>query len=114
VTVPDGSTIILGGMLRLNQSKGGNKVPILGDLPIIGIPFRSISNTDSQSKLYIFVKAEVIRPSDGLVGGGRHLNRLSDQNREAFKQHEAEFQDYENLPGIKPRPVDPEKILDSR
>ena len=35
VTVPDGSTIILGGMLRLNQTKAGTKVPILGDIPLL-------------------------------------------------------------------------------
>ncbi len=114
VTVPDGSTIILGGMLRLNQSKGGNKVPILGDIPLLGLLFRSISNSDSESKLYIFVKAEVIRPSDCLTRNGRHLDRLSEQNREAFERHEAEFQEYDSWPGIKPRPVDPERVLEAR
>jgi len=45
VTVPDGSTIILGGLLKLNQSKGGTKVPLLGDIPLIGGLFRSTSNS---------------------------------------------------------------------
>ncbi|MCP4450167.1 MAG: type II and III secretion system protein [Planctomycetes bacterium] len=54
VTVPDASTIILGGMLRLNQTKAGKKVPILGDLPLIGMLFRGASNEDIQDKLYIF------------------------------------------------------------
>jgi type II secretory pathway component GspD/PulD (secretin) len=114
VTVPDGSTIILGGMLRLNQSKGGNKVPILGDLPIIGLPFRSLSNSDIQSKLYIFVKAEVIRPSDAQSGTGRNLNRLSDQDRQAFEQHESEFQNYEDWPGVESQPIEPAEVLEAR
>jgi type II secretory pathway component GspD/PulD (secretin) len=100
--------------LRLNQSKGGNKVPILGDLPIIGLPFRSLSNSDIQSKLYIFVKAEVIRPSDAQSGTGRNLNRLSDQDRQAFEQHESEFQNYEDWPGVESQPIEPAEVLEAR
>ncbi len=114
VTVPDGSTIILGGMLRLNQSKGGKKVPILGDLPLIGLPFRNIANSDIQSKLYVFVKAEVIRPSQGSETGQNDLERLSQQNRAAFEASEAKFQDYQNWPGIKPEPVEPRNVLEAR
>ncbi len=63
VTVPDGSTIILGGLLKLNQHKSGRKVPLLGDIPFVGGLFRGIDNRDNQSSLYIFVKAEIIRPA---------------------------------------------------
>ena len=66
--MPDGATIILGGMIKLNQSKGGSKVPILGDLPLIGVLFRSIDNSDVESKLYIFVKAYALRPVEGVRG----------------------------------------------
>jgi len=87
VTVPDGSTIILGGMLKLNQSKGGTKVPILGDIPLIGGLFRSTSNNDTQKNLYVFVKAEIIRPDvEGFADS--ELQRISDRNREAFEKHE--------------------------
>ncbi len=114
VTVPDGSTIILGGMLRLNQSKGGSKVPILGDLPIIGLPFRSIANSDIQSKLYVFVKAEVIRPVDAEAAAGQDLERISEQNRAAFESYERQFQRYQNWPGIKPNPIEPQSALDAQ
>ncbi len=114
VTVPDGSTIILGGMLRLNQSKGGTKVPILGDLPIVGLPFRSTTNSDIQSKLYVFVKAEVIRPQEAAAAAGRDLERISEQNCAAFEEYENQFQSYQNWPGIKPKPMTPVKVLDAR
>jgi type II secretory pathway component GspD/PulD (secretin) len=113
VTVPDESTIILGGMLRLNQTKGGGKVPILGDLPLIGGLFRSVKNTDKQSHLYVFVKAEVIRPSEVLEGTS-DLDRISEQHRRSFEEHEAEFQMYESWPGVKARPMGPKKVLDAR
>ena len=112
VTVPDGSTIILGGLLKLNQSKGGKKVPLLGDIPLVGGLFRGVSNSDIQKKLYVFVKAEVIRPEDTTYAMGE-LVRISDRNRAAFEKHEREFQEYQDWPGIKPKPIDPLKVLEA-
>jgi general secretion pathway protein D len=114
VFVPDASTIILGGLLKLNQNKGGAKVPLLGDIPLIGGLFRNISNRDLQSKLYIFVKTEIIRPTGFLAEGAQDLNALSEKNRQAFEKHELQFQNYESWPGIKPKPVAPPKVLDAR
>jgi general secretion pathway protein D len=113
VTVPDRSTIILGGMLRLNQTKSGSKVPILGDLPLVGGLFRSISNSDIQSKLYIFVRAEIIRPAEERRQGTSDIDVISQKNREAFEKHEQEFQNYQDWPGLQPKPVDPKKVLES-
>ncbi|MHC4726383.1 MAG: secretin N-terminal domain-containing protein, partial [Planctomycetota bacterium] len=111
VTVPDGSTIILGGLLKLNQSKGGTKVPILGDIPLIGGLFRSTSNSDLQRHMYVFVKAEIIRPDEQEFVRG-DLQRISDRNRESFEEREIEFQDYRNWPGVKPRKMTPLKVLE--
>jgi len=114
VFVPDGSTIILGGLLKLNQNKGGVKVPILGDVPVVGGLFRSINNKDMQSKLYIFVKAEIIRPAGVASQDMADLEAISERNRIAFEQHEQEFQTYENWPGIKPKAVKPRKVLEAQ
>jgi type II secretory pathway component GspD/PulD (secretin) len=113
VTVPDGSTIILGGMVKLNQNKGGSKVPILGDIPFLGGLFRTISNSDRESKLYVFVKAEIIRPADKFAQGMEDLDKISKVNRTAFEKHEQEFQDYQSWPGVKSKPVNPPKVLDA-
>ena len=113
VTVPDGSTIILGGLLKLNQSKGGTKIPILGDIPLIGTLFRSTSNNDEQRNLYVFVKAEIIRPPE--EGEPQvDLERISKVNREAFERYENEFQGYQSFPGVKPTPMEPAKVLDAQ
>ncbi|MHC4743985.1 MAG: secretin N-terminal domain-containing protein [Planctomycetota bacterium] len=112
VTVPDGSTIILGGMTKLDQSKGGSKVPLLGDLPLVGVLFRSAGNKERQEKLYIFVKAEIIRPAETLGEGLPDLERLSQRNRLAFERSEQEFQNYKNFPGIKAKPKRPERVLE--
>ena len=113
VTVPDGSTIILGGMVKLNQNKGGDKVPFLGDLPFVGSLFRSVKNSDIQKKLYIFVKAEIIRPTDVLAGESE-LERISDRNRAAFERHEARFQNYQTWPGVEASGMIPARVLDAQ
>ena len=111
VTVPNDSTIILGGINQLDQKKGGNKVPLLGDLPLIGGLFRSIGNVDNQAKLYIFVKANIMRSDDN---GTRlpELESLSDRKRKAFEKEEKDWQQYEDWPGVKSQPVDPVRVLD--
>jgi general secretion pathway protein D len=111
VTVPDGKTIILGGLISLDQSKGGNKVPLLGDIPLVGGLFRSTHNTDDEAKLYVFVKANILRP-DEMQEGLPELERISDRSRVAFEKFEKEFHEYEDWPGIKPQPMDPLHVLE--
>jgi general secretion pathway protein D len=86
-------------------------VPLLGDLPLIGGLFRSTGKSDIQMKLYIFVKAQVIRPEDSM-GADNPLVEISNRNREAFEADESAFQAFEGWPGIKPKVMGPEKVLD--
>jgi type II secretory pathway component GspD/PulD (secretin) len=111
ITVPDKSTIILGGLERLTQSKGGSKVPLLGDVPIVGGLFRSVANSDDQSRLYVFVKAHIIRPEEKLTGRS-DIEVVSAKNRATFEKYEKQMQEYEDWPGIKPQPMDPLKVLE--
>ena len=112
VTVPNGTTIILGGLERIRQTKGGTKVPILGDIPLIGGLFRTTSNKDDQSRLYIFVKAHILRPGEEITGAS-DIEAVSAKNRASFEEFEEEMQEYEDWPGIKPKPMDPLKILEA-
>jgi general secretion pathway protein D len=111
VLVPDGATIILGGMIKLNQTKGGSKVPILGDLPLIGALFRGIHDSDDGSKLYIFVKAYALRPVEG-VKGLPQAEAISKENQDAFEKAQKTFQRYPNMPGTKPKPMEPNDVLE--
>lgn len=110
VFVPDNHTVILGGLVKLNQSKGGSKVPILGDIPLIGGLFRSVDNSDVEKKLYVFLKANIVRPYE--EARLRDLQKISEEHREAFEKSETEFQKYENFPGVTPEPMEPERVLE--
>jgi type II secretory pathway component GspD/PulD (secretin) len=110
VFVPDDNTVILGGLVKLNQIKGVSKVPILGDIPLIGALFRSISNSDVEKKLYVFLKANMVRPYE--EARLADLQKISDEYRKTFEKSEAEFQRYQDIPGITPEPMRPDRVLD--
>jgi general secretion pathway protein D len=112
VTVPNGKTIILGGLEKLTQTKGGAKVPFFGDIPLVGALFRTTSNKDTQSRLYVFVKAHILRPGEALTGTS-DIEVVSLKNRATFERYEREMQEYENWPGIKPEPMDPLRVLET-
>lgn len=64
VLVEDGETVVLGGIYEVTRNNAETKVPIIGDLPIVGSLFRSKKVTDEKSELLIFVTPRVLR--DGL------------------------------------------------
>jgi len=111
VTVPDGSTIILGGLTKLKQTKAGSKVPLLGDIPLVGGLFRNVANSDKANKLYIFVKANILRPDETAAGLGQ-LQQISAMNRVAFEREEKQFQAREDWPGLEPAPMEPVRVLE--
>ena len=106
----DYHTVILVGLVKLNQSKAGSKVPILGDLPLIGAMFRSVDNSDVEKKLYVFLKANIIRPSE--EAGLGDLQKISEEHQKAFEESESEFQELEDIPGVKPEPMQPMNVLE--
>jgi type II secretory pathway component GspD/PulD (secretin) len=88
-------------------------VPLLGDIPVVGGLFRNVSNSSQHSKLYIFVKGEILRPEE-TVAGLPDLERISERNKMAFEEFEDRFQSYQDWPGIKPKSMDPLKVLDAQ
>lgn len=64
VSVKDGDTVVLGGIIKNSLSSTVNKVPILGDIPIVGSLFRSTNNTNSKTELLVFLTPHVVRDPD--------------------------------------------------
>lgn len=56
----DGETAIIGGLIRERTTESASKVPIIGDLPLIGYLFRSANKSDSRLELTIFITARII------------------------------------------------------
>ena len=63
VSVFDGATVVLGGLMREDVQKVEDKVPFLGDIPLIGRLFRSNVDQHLKRNLVIFVSARLINPA---------------------------------------------------
>jgi general secretion pathway protein D len=61
VVVDDGSIIVIGGLLEDSYSQGQDKVPLMGDLPVVGGLFRSENRTRNKTNLMIFLRPIVVR-----------------------------------------------------
>jgi general secretion pathway protein D len=62
VTIWDGATIVMGGLTREEVKKVEDKVPILGDIPLLGRAFRSKGESSQKRNLLIFVTARLVNP----------------------------------------------------
>jgi general secretion pathway protein D len=76
-TIPDGYTVVVGGIEVENQGKATSQIPLLGDIPVVGELFKSRSNTSSRSKFFVFIRANVLR---GAGTGFEDLKYLSDRD----------------------------------
>jgi general secretion pathway protein D len=62
VTIWDGATLIMGGLTREEVKKVSDKVPVLGDIPLLGQLFRSKGESAQKRNLLIFVTANLLSP----------------------------------------------------
>ena len=72
IVIWDGQTVMLGGLMREDTQKVDDKVPFLGDVPILGRLFRSKVTMRTKRNLLIFVTARLINPA----GNPIHPNTL--------------------------------------
>lgn len=61
VSVKDGETIILGGIIRSQVSSTTKKIPLLGDIPILGNLFKSTDKQNVKTELLVFLRPRVVR-----------------------------------------------------
>ena len=61
VSVKDGETIILGGIIRNTVTTTTKKIPLLGDIPILGQLFRSTDKNKAKTELLVFLTPRVVR-----------------------------------------------------
>jgi general secretion pathway protein D len=61
VAVTDGEALALGGLIQERETKGKTKVPVLGDVPLLGNAFRTKTDAVARTELIIFIRPRVIR-----------------------------------------------------
>lgn len=83
VLVADGSVIVLGGLLEDRYAMGQDKVPVMGDLPLVGGLFRNENRSRRKTNLMVFLRPVVIRDdatSDALMMDRYEAIRALQQN----------------------------------
>ena len=65
VMVEDGGTVVLGGIYQQSERGAQNKVPLLGDIPLLGFFFRSTGRSQEKTELMVFITPKIVadRPS---------------------------------------------------
>jgi type IV pilus assembly protein PilQ len=61
VFIGDGQTVVLGGILETERRESEKKVPLLGDIPVLGYLFKTTSKLNNKDELLIFVTPKIIR-----------------------------------------------------
>ena len=83
VVVDDGNIIVIGGLLEDSYSQGQDKVPVMGDIPVLGNLFRSENRTRNKTNLMVFLRPIVVRDnatSDALMMDRYEAIRALQQN----------------------------------
>ncbi|PTX96313.1 type II and III secretion system protein [Spartobacteria bacterium LR76] len=92
VTVYDGSTVVLGGLIREDVQKVEDKTPILGDIPLAGRLFRTTADQHIKRNLIMFVTANLLDPA------GQPLIKV-DEEDEIVAQPDAQAMSSEGVLG---------------
>lgn len=84
VIAQDGETIILGGLISDDVQQQEQKVPFVGDIPLVGGLFRNDSVTVTKSNLMVFLRASIIRDEKSMAGAtGEKYRYIREQQQQA-------------------------------
>ncbi|PLX87785.1 MAG: type II secretion system protein GspD [Desulfuromonas sp.] len=82
VLAEDGHTVVLGGLFQTNQQVRISKIPLLGDLPLLGWLFRNKKEEERKTSLMVFITPTIIRSPEDL----EEVTRRNRKNLKIFKE----------------------------
>ena len=90
VTVKDSDTIVIGGLIDEASSDTINKVPLLGDIPVLGWLFKSKAAGDEKTNLYVFLTPRVVLHPSEATGiyqdKRREMEQMDEEELERYKK----------------------------
>lgn len=69
LTVKNGETVVLGGLMKQEKTKTTKKIPILGDIPVLGLVFRSKEEENVKKELIVFITPYILNSQGKVVHG---------------------------------------------
>ncbi len=61
VVTPDAQTVVIGGLISNTKSSSDSKVPLLGDIPLLGMLFKSSAKSDTKTELLMFLTPHIVK-----------------------------------------------------
>ena len=58
--VENGGTVVLGGIYQQTERNAVSKVPLLGDMPLLGYLFKTTSRTNDKTELLVFITPKIV------------------------------------------------------
>ena len=88
VVVPNGQTVVIGGLMQTQKVKSEKKVPLLGDIPLLGMLFKHKTTDDAKKELLIFLTPTIVKdPRDLAMISNSEKARAKDSQK-AFSEEE--------------------------
>ncbi|MBI5779700.1 MAG: hypothetical protein HZA49_09640 [Planctomycetes bacterium] len=81
VTVPDKDTVVIGGLTREVTSKTTSKVPLLGDIPLLGYLFRKDTDSVRKYHLCIFIKPNIMKEFSELLKETKAAEKVLEEKK---------------------------------
>ncbi|HVH83857.1 MAG TPA: type II secretion system secretin GspD [Steroidobacteraceae bacterium] len=98
VMIDDGGIVVLGGLTEDDRTKGENRVPFLGNIPIIGYLFKTRNEQSTKNNLMIFIRPKIMRDAaQAAYETDLKYNYMLDQERQIDK---ASREALPMLPGV--------------
>jgi len=72
VVTPDGQPVVIGGLIGNTKSSSESKIPLLGDIPVLGNFFKFSSHANSRNELLIFLTPHIIEMPSQLAAMSTH------------------------------------------
>lgn len=86
ISIASGATVVIGGLMRDDKEKVVKKVPLLGDLPLLGVLFRSTEQRVQKTNLLLFITPHVLKDRDSLAEMSERKKREQSENEAAGKK----------------------------
>jgi len=88
VVTPDATTVVIGGMMQKQEQNTLDKVPILGSIPVLGIPFRHNVKSTVKTELLIFLTPYIVEGKEKLKDMTLGESNRADMIRDGFTPEE--------------------------
>ncbi len=110
VSLKDGYTMGIGGLMSKNANKSTTKVPLLGDMPIIGYLFKSSGKNETMKNLIIFITAKTINPDGAPIeqmfnSADVRSMEIQREDLPGFRDGTDPFKPLPVVPPVKPAPA---------